>query len=267
MSSRVTVVHPPMTIARDFIDYPHVSNLGAVQLAGSLRDAGHDVRLVDAFALPSSTLRWDDRAYLGAPVEDVLERIDGDVCVVAYSPFHRPPHRDPVLASLLSGIRASRIILADAYQSGQHYVESSGVLDAYPEAHAWVKYESEATVDALLRDFQPGVHVGVRPELSSLALPAWDLVDRDAYWQFHRRFEKGLGRAPGAFPLGAHTLPLVTTRGCPFTCIHCSSNPDRDQPHRVHYEREQDTLRIRLENRDGGGASACIELPCEACHP
>ena len=259
MSSRVTVVHPPMTIARDFIDYPHVSNLGAVQLAGSLRDAGHDVRLVDAFALPSSTLRWDERAYLGAPVEDVLERIDGDVCVVAYSPFHRPPHRDPVLASLLSRIRASRIILADVYQSGQHYVESSGVLEAYPDAHAWVKYESETTVDALLRDFQPGVHVGVRPDLSRLALPAWDLIDRDAYWQFHRRFEQGLGRAPGAFPLGARTLPLVTTRGCPFTCIHCSSNPDRDQP-KIQRRLPLAQMRALLEALKGWGADTLYVL-------
>ena len=229
MSARVTVVHPPMTIARDFIDYPQVSNLGAVQLAGSLRAAGHDVQLVDAFALPGSSLRWDDRAYLGAPVSEVLERVDGDVCVVAYSPFHRPPHRDPVLAELLSGL-SGRVILADCHQSGQHYVESTGVLDAYPEAHAWVKYEAESTVDALLREFRPGVHLGERPDLGELALPAWDLVDREAYWRFHRRFEGRLGRAPGAFPLGARTLPLVTTRGCPFTCIHCSSNPDRDQP-------------------------------------
>ncbi len=230
MSSRITVVHPPVTVARDFIDYPQVSNLGAVQLAGALRQAEHDVQLVDAFALPNSSLTWnDERAYLGAPVADVLERIEGDTCVVTYSPFHRPPHRDPVVASLLKQV-PGRVILADAYQSGQHYVESDGVLNAYPEAHAWVKYESESTVDALLRDFTPGVHVGTRPDLATLALPAWDLVDVEAYWAFHRRFESGLGRAPGAFPLGAKTLPLVTTRGCPFTCIHCSSNPDQDQP-------------------------------------
>jgi hypothetical protein len=29
-------VHPPVTIARDWIDYPYFADLGAVQLAGEL---------------------------------------------------------------------------------------------------------------------------------------------------------------------------------------------------------------------------------------
>ena len=72
--------------------------------------------------------------------------------VVAYTPFHRPPRRDELLAELLTGLRArfadATILLADCYQSGQHYVEADGdeVLRAYPEADAWVKYEAEVTV-------------------------------------------------------------------------------------------------------------------------
>ena len=42
------------------------------------------------------------------------------------------------------------LLLADCYQSGQHYVEADGVLQSYPEAAAWVKYEAEVTVLALL---------------------------------------------------------------------------------------------------------------------
>ena len=63
--ARALVVHPPVSVARDFIDYPQVADLGAVQLAAALRARGHDVRLVDAYALPGSTLRWrdDGRAF------------------------------------------------------------------------------------------------------------------------------------------------------------------------------------------------------------
>ncbi|HJL33523.1 MAG TPA: radical SAM protein, partial [Polyangiaceae bacterium LLY-WYZ-15_(1-7)] len=244
--ARALVVHPPVSVARDFIDYPQVADLGAVQLAAALRARGHDVRLVDAYALPGSTLRWrdDGRAHLGAPVDALLEACaaaspDGaDALVVAYTPFHRPPHRDDLLAALLEGLRArfpeAPLLLADAYQSGQHYVEAEGVLEAYPEADAWVKYEAEVTVPALLEAEAPprGVHRGEQADLEALPLPAWDLVDLDAYWTFHRRFTEHLGRRPGAFPLGPRTLPLVTSRGCPFTCAHCSSNPDRrpDEP-------------------------------------
>jgi hypothetical protein len=52
---RVLVIHPPMSVARDFIDYPYFANLGAVQLAAVLGDG---VELIDAFALDGSTLVW-----------------------------------------------------------------------------------------------------------------------------------------------------------------------------------------------------------------
>jgi len=236
---RTLVVHPPVSIAKDFIDYPYFADLGAVQLAAVLRGAGHDVRLVDAYALEGSSLAWrdDGRAHLGAPVAEVLAAAGGevDVVVVAYTPFHRPPHRDDLLGALLEGLRAAHphapILLADCYQSGQHYVEASGdpVLEAYPEVDAWVKYEAEHTLPALLaRDGRPrGVHRGESPTLDELPFPAWDLVDLDAHDRFRARVVQSLGRGRWAFPIGGRTLPLVTSRGCPFRCVHCSSNPGR----------------------------------------
>ncbi|MDQ3035165.1 MAG: radical SAM protein [Myxococcota bacterium] len=228
------VVHPPTTIARDFIDYPYFSDLGAVQLAAVL-----GAPIVDAFAMPGSTLSWrgDGRAHLGAPIDDVLAAIAAlgpvETAVVAYTPFHRPPHRDDVLAALLEGIRAagqvSRIVLADCHQSGQHYVEVPGdaVLASYPEIDAYVKYEAEVTVPRLLGAFEPGVHRGESPRLDELPLPAWDRVDLASYFRFHERVVANLGRAEWAFPIDGRTLPVVTSRGCPFSCAHCSSNPER----------------------------------------
>ncbi|MCA9713054.1 MAG: hypothetical protein KDK70_44935, partial [Myxococcales bacterium] len=60
------VLHPPLSVARDFIDYPYFADLGAVQLAAVL-DAQEPTALVDAFALPGAELRWrpDGRAALG----------------------------------------------------------------------------------------------------------------------------------------------------------------------------------------------------------
>src|SRR5262249_28938354 len=112
---RVLVVHPPLSVARDFIDYPYFSDLGAVQLAAVLAERGFEVQLVDAFALPDSDLigRPDGRAHLGAPVESVLAAAgEYDVAVLAYTPFHRPPARDDVLGALLAGLRGP-ILLAD----------------------------------------------------------------------------------------------------------------------------------------------------------
>ena len=227
---RVVVIHPPISVARDFIDYPYMSDLGAVQVAAVLRAEGFDVTLVDAFALPRSglTLRDDGRLHMGAPVLDVLAaaaEADAELYVVAYTPFHRPPHRDDVLASLLAGL-AGRVVLADCYQSGQHYVEAEGVLEAYPEADTWLKYEAERTLPGVLRDGARGTIRGVEPDdLDALPLPAWDLVDLAARDAFCARVVRDLGRGAWAFPIDGRTLPVVTSRGCPFRCVHCSSNP------------------------------------------
>jgi MoaA/NifB/PqqE/SkfB family radical SAM enzyme len=248
--ARVLVVHPPVTIARDFIDYPYFADLGAVQLAAVLRERGAEVTLVDAYGLPRSSLsfesdRSDGRAHLGAPVSDVVERCrpflaSADAVVVAYTPFHRPPMRDAPLGDLLAQIRAAApgrpIWLADLYQSGQHYVEADGdrVLASYPEADAWIQYEGEETVPDLVHALS---ETAARPRgaiagrevasLDALPFPAWDLVDLEAYDRFHARVVEHLGRGRWAFPIDGRTLPVVTSRGCPFRCAHCSSNPGR----------------------------------------
>jgi MoaA/NifB/PqqE/SkfB family radical SAM enzyme len=228
---RVRVIHPPMSIARDFIDYPYFADLGAVQLAAVLMQAHHEIQLIDAYALPGSSLTWrsDGRAHLGAPVGEVLEACRGEpeLTIVAYTPFHRPPARDDVLAELLQGLGGEGPIwLADCYQSGQHYVESDGVLAAYPEAGAWIKYEAETTIPELLRTGAKGIVAGREVEdLDALPPPAWELVDLRNHDRFCARVVENLGRGGWAFPIDGRTLPMVTTRGCPFTCAHCSSNP------------------------------------------
>ncbi len=244
---RSLIVHPPVSIARDFIDYPYFCDLGAVQLAAVLRAHEVAVTLVDAYALPSSGLtpRDDGRSLLGAPVRAVLSAVDAarveqpHAVVVAYTPFHRPPRRDELLAELLIGLRArfadATIVLADCYQSGQHYVEADGeeVLRAYPEADAWVKYEAEVTVPSLVKRIAAGERLRGTfrgeevPQLDALPMPAWDLVDLAASDAFRARVVRGVGRGAWPFPIDGRTLPMVTSRGCPFTCVHCSSNPGR----------------------------------------
>lgn len=232
---RVLVLHPSMTVARDFIDYPYLANLGGAQLAGALRDSRGSMDLdlvyIDAFALESSTATWqeDGRLLVGAPVADVLAEISGDfdAAIIITTPFHRPGTRDALLAEFITELRRRTpyLVLADAYQSGQHYVEAD-VLSAYPEADAWLKYEAEGSIHEVLRDQPRGIILGKRADLSTLALPAWELISTSALWQFHRRFEEAVARPVWAFPIGDSALPMVTSRGCPFRCIHCSSNPD-----------------------------------------
>ncbi len=261
--ARVLVVQPPVSVARDYIDYPYFADLGAVQLAAVLRARGDDVDLVDAYALGASTLDWrpDGRALLGAPVDQVVTRcrealVRADVVIVALTPFHRPPERDDTLGDLLAGLHAEApavpLWLADLYQSGQHYVETEGerVLASYPEADAWVKYEGEETIPELLAQLARGerprgaIHGRDVRSLDALPIPAWDLVDLPAYDAFRARVVERLGRGAWAFPIDGRTLPFVTSRGCPFRCAHCSSNPGR-APEAPKTQRRLSSARMR----------------------
>jgi MoaA/NifB/PqqE/SkfB family radical SAM enzyme len=257
--ARVLVLHPPTSVARDFIDYPWFADLGAVQAAAVVRELrGHTAALVDAHALPGSTFRWrdDGRAHLGAPVDEVVEACrgplrDADAVIVAYTPFHRPPARCDVLGPTLAALRGLRpdahIVLADLYQSGQHYVEADGdrVLASYPEVDAWLKYEAEADLPSVLETRAKGIVKGRDvPSLDALPLPAWDLVDLAAHDAFRERVVKELARGGWAFPIDGRTMPLLTSRGCPFKCGHCSSNPGRE-PGSVKTQRRLSEARLR----------------------
>lgn len=246
--ARVAVWFAPLEISRDFIDYPYFADLGAVQAAAVLREAGHEVTLHDALAQPGATLEalQGDRVRLGVEVETLIrDAPPSDFALVAYTPFQRPPSRDRALAQLLEWLRreqpARPILLADLYQSGQHVVDvpSDAVLSAYPEVDGLLRYEAEGHlvpwVEELLRLGRPEKpevrdgNNGPEIDLNRLPLPAWDLVDTQAYFSFHRSVMQGLGRPHWAFPIDADHLPMLSSRGCPFRCAHCSSNPGLPQ--------------------------------------
>ncbi|MBX3182853.1 MAG: radical SAM protein [Polyangiaceae bacterium] len=245
--ARVAVCFAPLSVSRDFIDYPYFADLGAVQAAAVLRRAGHEVTVYDALATPGATLTPEgDRALLGVPVPTLLQHLQPfDLALVAYTPFHRPPTRDALLASLLTALReaapSAPILLADLYQSGQHVVDapSQAILSAYPEVHALLRYEAEGWLPEWVqeltarcrltppqnpREVRDG-NTGPAIVLDELPLPAWDLVDTEAYFNFHEEVMAGLGRPHWAFPISGRHLPLLSSRGCPFRCAHCSSNP------------------------------------------
>ncbi|MEO7328066.1 MAG: radical SAM protein [Minicystis sp.] len=237
------IVFPPIRVSRDFIDYPYFADLGALQVASVLREAGHAVTLVDALAMKGAGLVPLDEGYvrLGAPLEAVLAALPAklDALVIAFTPFHRPPARDPLLGALLEALRAAHphapIVLGDLYQSGQHVVDAppDETLSAYPEVDVFLRYEAEDLianlVDELIAKGRPSsptwLSGGEPSPLDALPLPAWDLVDMPAYFHFHQAVIHGLGRPSWAFPIDRHSAPLLTSRGCPYRCIHCSSNP------------------------------------------
>ncbi|MCC6899827.1 MAG: radical SAM protein [Polyangiaceae bacterium] len=225
--AKVAVVVPPLVVSRDFVDYPYFADLGALSAAAALAAAGHQVEVADALSMPEVRASEPNRLTLGALPERLPE---ADVFVVALTPFHRPPRRDPALASVLERLAGRSVVLADLYQSGQHFIDGPGteILEAYPEAHVLLRYEAEVTLPSLVARLpsERQVVIGSEPpDLDALPLPAWDRIDLLARFALNERVMAELGRPTWAFPIDAQSLPLITSRGCPYRCVHCSSNP------------------------------------------
>ncbi|GMV14590.1 MAG: radical SAM protein [Myxococcales bacterium] len=234
--ARVAVVFPPLRISRDFVDYPYFADLGALSATAVLEQAGHQVSLCDALGTPDAGAGAADGSWFA--IGSAPEIPAADVFVVAFTPFHRPPAREPFLGATLERIvaacPASPVVLADLYQSGQHYVgaDPAQILAAYPEVSVLLRYEAEAVLAeqvarlALRRPEVPEVVDCPEPaDLDALPLPAWHAIDVGARFRLHARVMAELGRPSWAFPIDGLSLPLVTSRGCPYRCIHCSSNP------------------------------------------
>ena len=111
----------------------------------------------------------------------------------------------------------------------------AAIRAACPEADAVSRYQAEEVLAALCTELAAtGRPAALRrwtgppvPDLDVLPLPAWGLVDLEARDRFMARIVEGLGRGPLEFPIDGRTLPAVTSRGCPYRCVHCSSNPGR----------------------------------------
>jgi len=130
-----------------------------------------------------------------------------------------------IVAGLLGRRRASRDAQTDSL-TGPEGAPRAGVTSGSAararEAGAEQRSQQAAGTGEqgilLLRGSDP-------PRLDELPLPAWDLVDLPAYFAFHERVTARLGRPSWAFPITGYSAPVLTSRGCPYRCVHCSSNP------------------------------------------
>lgn len=223
MVSRVTVVFAPLRVSRDFDGHPSFADVVAVGAAAVLREAGHEVLLVDAFALPGAGLvpQGDLGVQLGAGVEELVAAAPAaDVVVVALSSFHRPSSPDALLTALLAGLRrrgpSTPLVLADLSRRGPpaDAALAAAIVAACPDADALLFDETglDAVVRALASGGRPATTL-VRAARASGApearpLAAWDLVNLPAYWAFQESFARAPGLPPAAFSNVARPLPL-----------------------------------------------------------
>jgi len=245
MKPKAFVIQPPLVLSRHFIDYPYFANLGAYQAAAVLRSAGRQVQVIDGFASEQADLyKHGKYAWLGEPEDRFLGRLDGlqaGLVVINGGPFLNSALCKGWLVKLIERLGACStelLVLAEMYTGGMHYIETDGqvLLDENSGLDLVLRYEGEQLLERLAGDLDRGnipdreVWENHDPfGLDTLPAPAFDLMDHEKYFSFLGRVLSSAWR-PGPFPAQPdRTLPLVTQRGCPYSCLFCTSNPGLEE--------------------------------------
>ncbi len=209
--------------------------IGLAYVAAAVRNAGHQVSIIDAIGeAPVQYTRTDRIIAHGLTQAQILDRIDASADVIGIGCMFSANW--VFLRPLIHAIKArypDKLIIC----GGEHF---SG-LPEYSMQTAPIDFivmgEGENTIVALLdrianhigRDYSAVSGICWRDadakiirncatksirDVDAIAWPAWDLVDLESYYRY--------GMCPTVNP-GSRTLPIIATRGCPYECTYCSS--------------------------------------------
>jgi MoaA/NifB/PqqE/SkfB family radical SAM enzyme len=241
--TKILIVHPPVWVSADAVDVPPFTLLGALDLLGVLRRAGVRAELIDALVIGEISQHERALTRIGARVDEVLARVrsvNSEWVAIQRSPYHRLRRNvDEVLAPLIAGAAAlgRRVLVFDGHLTDIHYVsdDPSRVLARHVDLEAVVLRESGGGVLALLegrahatlttREFAsaPPMDHGATAELDG-PMP-FDALDLPLTLERLRALSRQ-ELLPDLYGDEA-IFPLLTSRGCPFSCRFCTREDGR----------------------------------------
>lgn len=208
--------------------------IGLAYVAASLRGAGIDVRVIDAFGEdPRRSRREGAFSVLGLTPEEVVDRLPDTTSVAFIYANQLLNHAS--LASLVQAVKARHpqlpVVVLENTQAVTAY-QLLPVADELFKCGADYLLSGEAEIAAIdtYRALQDPTHEQARhvaglsartfrnptrpfnDDLDALPMPAWDLFPVENYWSLHF--------AHGPLSSGRY-LPLLTSRGCPYPCTFC----------------------------------------------
>jgi anaerobic magnesium-protoporphyrin IX monomethyl ester cyclase len=235
--ARIALIRPPiLQIPASFSSYGAVPPIGLAYVAAVLRDAGHQITVIDAPAealerfisvpSPAGTLQLN-----GLTVEEVVDRLDPQTEIIGIS--HMFLHEWPTIREIAERAKA-KIPGAVVVLGGEN---ATGFWEWIFKDTTAVDYcvlgEGESTMLELvarLKTGQPTSHIqglasratgtgtpvaltGRITKLETIPWPAWEYFDVLRYMKIADAHGVNRGRS----------LPIMATRGCPYQCTFCSS--------------------------------------------
>jgi radical SAM superfamily enzyme YgiQ (UPF0313 family) len=207
--------------------------IGLAYIAAAIREEGHDVTIVDApGSAPRNYHKFEGEVRVrGLTQEQIIERIPSDTEVIGLGCMftsHWVYVRE--LVGKIRGLFPNIHIL----MGGEHVTGFPEFSLEQSHLDSVVMGEGEETIAQLLEHIEKGLPLdgvaGVAykdPEglirvnsrrkrmtnIDSIAQPAWDLFDIQKYNDVNQPH----GSSQGKF------MPMLATRGCPFSCTFCTS--------------------------------------------
>jgi anaerobic magnesium-protoporphyrin IX monomethyl ester cyclase len=230
---KIALVRPPKLMVRGTLTMPPAPPLGMAYVAAALRKAGHEVVVIDAIAMAVERFTdfgLKDIVIQGLGFEEIAAAVPSDAAMIGLScMFSNNWLLDRKLLDHLAEAFPHAMIIAGGESISampEYAIESSRL-------HVAVVGEGEDTVTDLAEAVESGRSLeevaGIvfrgqegpmrnpkRDRISAvdaLSIPAWDLFPTDLYFKHQITW----------IPTPARSLPLLATRGCPYSCTFCSS--------------------------------------------
>ncbi len=231
---KVCLIEPPKFVSlTNFVSTISMPPIGVAYIAASLREAGHEVSVVDApGSAPRNYFNFQNTVRLrGLNNADIISRIPQEADVIGLGCMFTSHWI--YVRGLVEEIRRTFpkafLIMGGEHVTGfPEYSLEEAPLDAVVMGEGEEtavdllkhveRHESLAELPGIAyRDHEGAIQVNPRRErirdIDSIPLPAWDLFDIEKYNEVNQPH----GASQGKF------MPMLATRGCPFSCTFCTS--------------------------------------------
>jgi anaerobic magnesium-protoporphyrin IX monomethyl ester cyclase len=208
--------------------------LGLAYVAAALKQAGHRVRVIDAFGEQPGRLNHeaDGFATKGLSAADIIARIPRDVDLIGVSCMFSNSwfYVRTVIADIAAALPEVPVIVGGEHATADY----RRLLRRVPEVRCCVLGEGEETTVDIAAHLSYGLPLDKVPgialrnaqgevfttrdrrrilEVDEIPCPDWDTVPLANY----------LDRNLAHDPYFSRTMPILASRGCPYQCTFCSS--------------------------------------------
>lgn len=224
---KVLLLAPPADLKKSYGELKEFSNpqpsIGIAYIAAILRDAGHKVKVLDAYVdtltLPEilEAIKKYDPTILGV---SVLTPSSDVVCEISRNIRKLLPLIKIVMGNLHASLFSDEILsknYADYIVHREGEVTMLELLKTIEEEGGFehvksISYNKDGVI--INNPLRPFIE-----DLDSLPFPAWDLLPMEKYSTDPRTAVKA----------GKSEMQILGTRGCPNQCTFCSSRTEKHQ--------------------------------------